>query len=122
METTPNFELMDRTLDYIVEHPEEHVQREWVCGTGQCFAGSALALQGYRLHRDGTDWASRLLKEGHIADLARAELGIDDASAGLLFSGGNTIEDLKQLVDILRVHGRLTVEDLCATRGWDFPL
>jgi hypothetical protein len=46
--TTPNVELLDKTLAYIEEHPKEWQQGSWVCETAACFAGNALLLSGLK--------------------------------------------------------------------------
>lgn len=42
----PNIELMDRVAAYIEEHPEDHYQEDWRCGTAACFAGWTALLSG----------------------------------------------------------------------------
>lgn len=41
-----NIDLLDKTMNYIIEHPEEHDQNQWRCGTSRCFAGWACSLDG----------------------------------------------------------------------------
>lgn len=41
-----NIDLLDRTMNYINEHPDEHDQGVWRCGTSRCFAGWACSLDG----------------------------------------------------------------------------
>lgn len=41
-----NIDLLDKTMNYIIEHPEEHDQGMWRCGTSRCFAGWACTLDG----------------------------------------------------------------------------
>lgn len=51
-----NVELMERTMTYIRDHPEEWDQKTFVsaCGTTHCFAGTALRLSGETvLYGDG---------------------------------------------------------------------
>jgi len=43
-----NIDQLDRTMTFIVDHPEKHDQRSWVCETGACLAGHAVLLNGYR--------------------------------------------------------------------------
>lgn len=48
-----NVELIEKTMQYIIDHPKEWNQDWFVepadtaCGTTMCFAGTALALSGY---------------------------------------------------------------------------
>lgn len=44
----PNVELLQRTMQYINDHPEQHNQERWVniCGTSACFAGWAAIFSG----------------------------------------------------------------------------
>lgn len=43
-----NRELMERTMEYVRAHPEQHDQSYWIqlkkCGTTRCFAGWAVEL------------------------------------------------------------------------------
>lgn len=39
-----NWDLLDRAIAHIDAHPEEHNQREWVCGTTACIAGHMVML------------------------------------------------------------------------------
>lgn len=41
-----NIDLLDKTMNYITEHPEQHDQGVWRCGTSRCFAGWACTLDG----------------------------------------------------------------------------
>lgn len=41
-----NIDLLDKTMNYINEHPDEHDQSMWRCGTSRCFAGWACSLDG----------------------------------------------------------------------------
>lgn len=43
---TPNLDLADRALAYVIAHPDEHKQWDWRCKSGMCFAGIASVLNG----------------------------------------------------------------------------
>lgn len=122
----PNVELLDRTLQYIEDHPEEWNQGEWVCNTAACFAGNALLLQGLRRIwvdvaalgetcdcgcRDGLpEVDGKVLASGNqlqvpktgeevrISDTAQCALGLTDEEAFNLFSAGNSMAGLKSNV------------------------
>jgi len=39
-----NVEMCQRTLAWILDHPEHHDQKNWKCGTKMCVAGVAIML------------------------------------------------------------------------------
>jgi hypothetical protein len=105
-----NKELLERTMQYIEDHPEEHDQTMWFvqtpCGTTACFAGWACVLSGlkpdftiqapfnYRpditYHVEGTDeW---------VKPVAQKLLGLTHYDADTLFDASNTVEELKMYV------------------------
>jgi hypothetical protein len=90
-----NVPLMRKTMEHIHEHPEEWNQGQWVsaCGTMACFAGRALILAGRDLkqvaHGMGFQWE------------AMVELGLTFDQSGQLFYGGNNLEDLERLVELI---------------------
>lgn len=43
---TRNVELLQQTMQYVTDHPEQHYQARWICGTAACFAGRAGLLSG----------------------------------------------------------------------------
>lgn len=112
----PNVELLDRTLAYIEEHPEEWDQKEWVCGSTACFAGNALLLEGLERIRTSN---GRLLSRTdlqvpstgasvEIAETAKCALGLTDMQARTLFAGFNNMAALRQMVANIKV-GRPTL-------------
>lgn len=56
-------EMLHRTMDRVLAHPEEHEQGAWRCKTGCCFAGhAALEAGGVWLtdvYGRGVDWDHR---------------------------------------------------------------
>lgn len=45
-EPTLNVELLDATLRFVTDHPDEHAQATWRCETTMCFAGHTVTLAG----------------------------------------------------------------------------
>lgn len=102
-----NVPLLRQTLDYIKTHPQEWDQEVWrqvrPCGTVACFAGWACALNGDRFNPD--DWDFVITDESGVSfpieDRAREILGLTIGDADWLFDGGNTLDDLEQIVEEL---------------------
>lgn len=109
----PNIELLEKTMQYIEDHPEQHEQSLWLsqatpgCATAACFAGWACLLDGYeavaweRWYRAGIDLISFNVRKSdslvnsHPRELGQALLGLSDADAWVLFYGTNTLDQLK---------------------------
>jgi hypothetical protein len=106
--------LMDETYGYIEANPLTWNQDDWVCGTKFCFAGhAAVTLGGAKQDTtwpdfvyvpDGESWVF----EGKqrvggdrmfIADYAIVRLGLTMGQADDLFDGGNTLVDLRRVID-----------------------
>jgi len=127
-EPTLNVELMDKTLDFIEQHPENHYQGAWMrkgvedapavdlpdgrhlCGTAACFAGWAVTLAGetmdiygYLVESDGTT-------KRHVENVAAEMLGLDRWSADVLFAARNKRADLRRMVENIKA-GRDANED-----------
>lgn len=105
-EGPPNRELLEKTLQYIVDHPEEHNQAHWVCGTAMCFAGHAVVLAGHQLHRlsDGT-LTGNTVDGNHVSTIARDELGLTYMQSETLFHSKNSVHDIKEIVNDLLNQG-----------------
>lgn len=109
---TTNVDLLQDTLKYIETHPAEWNQETWHCGTRFCFAGHVAATMRGRVITgfDGdyvelTDVDHKEFALGskaqafmHIGDYARRALGLDADEANRLFSGYNTLADLRRIV------------------------
>lgn len=112
---TVNKELLRETMDAILANPELHNQMHWArktyCGTAYCFAGWVCRLSGREVdftlgHADGGCRETEWLTGGDlISDTALELLGIDQASASVLFHATNTTHDLKHYVDEIAEHG-----------------
>jgi hypothetical protein len=96
-----NAELAYETLDYIIAHPEECDQSQWVCETGMCFAGHAAVLGGWKMEKTedsfGEIYTGCAFKDNQrVAVWAAAEeaLSICSVREHYLFDGCNGIEDL----------------------------
>lgn len=111
--TTPNVALLNQTLAYIEAHPEEWDQKTWHCGTTACFAGHAAALNGGEWLGRGSDsliardddpaediWAATEDRPAIVEVDRRAKrvLGLTDYQAEDLFEGGNSLDDLREIV------------------------
>jgi hypothetical protein len=111
----PNLPLIDDVMHHIDTHPEEHDQSEWFCETTACVAGHVALLSGWRpvftapcelAWCDCHTATGRVEKDGEsrtVSVLAQELLGIDVDTADRLFYGGNTVDDLHQVVKEL--HG-----------------
>lgn len=104
-----NVTLLQKVLDHITAHPEEHDQNFYAirrdCGTTMCVAGHTVVFAGYTI-----DWSrAALLSDGgipgvwvhdrfgerHLIDRQAAyELRLDYETAWRLFADDNTLEDL----------------------------
>lgn len=112
----PNAALAYRVLDHIDAHPEQWNQGLYIgkaeCGTVACFAGWTCLLSGETpsYFGDGQTETSWLTFNGDqipVADRAEQLLGVDryielgEGGADDLFGGGNSREDLGELVEEL---------------------
>jgi hypothetical protein len=113
-----NYPLLDRTIEYIEKHSEEHQQSVYRCSTGMCVAGHAAVLDGAKwVHPEDPDdpmvfveQADRdafpsLLEDGetmvHVSLSASRRLGLSDDQALVLFGGGNALPTIKAIVALL---------------------
>lgn len=107
----PNVALLEETLTYIRDHPEEWNQNTWgagattSCGTPACFAGRAIVLsgktvkKGYNLPSIVLDGMVYCAVDGKPVDaVARDLLRLTNSQAVELFSSGNVMQDLECIV------------------------
>ena len=98
-----NVELLQRTMQYIMDHPEQHDQRHWVvntdCGTAACFAGWAMILSGRKITSGSSS--------SYIGREARELLGLTRVESMTLFCGDNTRPALQLMVKDLVNGGEL---------------
>jgi hypothetical protein len=117
--STPNVDLLRRTLAHIEANPADWNQATWRCGTGMCFAGWAVTLAGGQwyedkptsLYRDeliaepddADDFLNRRIgaRTIHVDDRAKRVLGLEEGQAEVLFDGGNDLHDLRHIVTSL---------------------
>jgi hypothetical protein len=107
MNRSPNFQLLDTVMTHIEEHPDEHVQENWRCETGMCFAGWAVALSGrYEWVSDdprSVDYeVVREKATGYTTSAMHAAedlLGLRPSQGYALFHAGNSRDRLRQLID-----------------------
>lgn len=98
-----NIQELERILTYITDHPEEHVQSRWTCGTGACFAGHTALLNGYQALTVGIDFLGSMVVDdrgwGHrVRDVALKILDVDETTSEVLFDGNNTREMIAEMV------------------------
>ena len=128
--TTPNIPLLEATMAYIENNPEEWNQENWRCGSGMCFAGWAATL-------NGREWASkaehanaanivvkpdefpyagpeevydpeadRYEQTGRIVEsvsvVAEHDLGLTEEQTDILFDGYNSRATLRTMVNALK--------------------
>lgn len=122
--TTPNVDLLRRTLTVIEADPANWNQLAWVvdraainpaeCGTAYCFGGHAVLLHGNKLCLTDSGVVHPLLgddvdpddtwtdEDGRKAmetwDYARTILGLSGAQANALFHMHNELDDLRRIV------------------------
>ena len=115
---TVNVELLEQTMQYINDHPEQHNQATWLtdCGTASCFAGWACHLSGWNLFYKvesvgtvnvageftpvalSTAMARKDERTCNVADAASSELGITWDDRVVLFAAGNSRDVLNLMV------------------------
>lgn len=100
-----NTELLERVMQHITDHPEQHNQSMWVneCGTAACFAGWATLLSGWYVQRVAPSKVVYVahqddLRDFLVNDLAVELLGITNDEADVLFGYGNSREMLQLMV------------------------
>jgi hypothetical protein len=103
-----NVELLERTMQFIKDHPEQHSQGWWFkkrdCGTAACFAGWAVTLKGYLpVFHVGDCRAETVVLPGYrrefdTPELAQELLGLTLRERETLFEASNTSEMLELMV------------------------
>lgn len=128
-----NFDLMDKSMTFVLDHPEQHDQNTWlkrdpVCGTVGCFAGHAVRLAGLKV-----EWRQRqpeplaeypVVVTGPnpedfdtIHEVAMKVLDIDHLTSSAMFCAHNTQDDLQTMVKMLHNGQRV---DRCPCYGTDW--
>lgn len=97
-----NVELLEKTITFIADHPEQHEQDVWIseCGTTACFAGWALRLNGVastEIARLSNSFDYLYEGLGIRAKAGRA-LGLTREETHTLFSGKNSFSALQLMV------------------------
>ena len=98
-----NVELLERVMQHIDDHPEQHEQAVWVrheCGTAACFAGWAALLSDEMTEvEDRTGLFRDAGGELFTAREAAGQvLGVDGFESGELFDANNTRDMLRLMV------------------------
>jgi hypothetical protein len=110
-----NVELLNKVMEHIEAHPEEHDQDQWAqladCGTKYCFAGHAAFMCGWTPIFDPDNTAAFCTSpDGDdsvpIESVARDLLGVTILQAEFLFYECGTADELRACVDKL-ISGRL---------------
>lgn len=93
--TEQQVDLLQRSLDYITEHPEEHNQGSW----GRCLAHHVTEQAGHIFSVSHCDCCQPVLTTDgrHVRDVAKAELGLCGDQASRLFHGRNSVNLLWEL-------------------------
>lgn len=107
-----DIEKLDAALKYIEEHPEEWDQADWghrsACGTAGCLAYHVGVLDGAEILWSSSE--SSLEPSRAFVDAiggkapsayAREALRLSTEQSYALFAGGNSLEDLKTMRDVL---------------------
>lgn len=124
-----NIALLRKVMEHIENHPEEWQQSVWRtdqdnrCGTAMCFAGHAAHIGGCEwadqvmgfvsehviANEADREWVEQCAlatietRKGvpmiHAAFRAQRLLGLTDAQRGELFLSGNSLADLRAIVD-----------------------
>jgi hypothetical protein len=141
--TPEQIALAQRTLEQIKAHPQEWDQTTWRCQSGMCFAGWAAVLNGRRwLHPDDPEseivvatspeepgarerdlaWydggePGRMTWGTHVRNAARADLGLTETEAVIMFGSSNELADLEYCVAKIAAGEEVTWDDLDAFRG-----
>jgi hypothetical protein len=110
-----NVELLEKTMQHILDHPEKHDQNYWFtqteCGTAACFAGWACLLSGYEVNWSSEDAYTNLSgtrrtwgvtgSDGEESDAigsAQELLGLTSQESNTLFCSDNSREALQLMV------------------------
>lgn len=92
-----NTELLERTMQYILDHPERHDQVNY-CGTSQCFAGWAAHLEGWKIVSTFPAVVEKNGVRRQVGGLAKELLGLTNVEANTLFGGDNARYELQLMV------------------------
>lgn len=97
--TARNVELLERVMQHIDDHPEQHDQAAWIneCGTAACFAGWAVMFTGGKLSRDGV-FVTVVGESDCVSRAAGRRLGISAVEGDVLFDASNTRDMLRLMV------------------------
>lgn len=89
---TRNVELLEKTMQHIMDHPDKHDQADYwtACGTPSCFAGWALHFAGLS--------QEQVWRIGATRRVAAAVLGLTEQETLVLFSPLNTRPMLQLMV------------------------
>lgn len=87
---TRNVELLQQTMQHITDHPEQHYQGRWICGTAACYAGRAALLSGVTI--------DEICETPDMWELGANLLGLTTFEARNLFDPDNTRSMLELMV------------------------
>lgn len=143
-----DFDLLDAAIEDAARENSviAHDQSVWlgvpdgtehadVCGTAMCLAGfiavrAGAAVPPAQRAEDGEwdypDWAvdeaTGAYTPGamHVSEFAEKRAGLSEGQADALFSGGNTLDQLRQMIAYLREHPDAVTVDLfdATDRAW----
>lgn len=120
---------MRAVLAQIEAHPETWDQSTWRCQTGMCFAGWAAELSPDIQWTLGADAVSdesyhdaEVTFDGcrtHVSFAAESVLGLSQDQADLLFASGNTLDEIKTIVDAIEENPAISYDRLVHLLGWE---
>jgi hypothetical protein len=110
-EPVPNTPELVGIYRFIRDNPEEWVQasfgRRNPCGTAYCVAGHAVVRAGHTVRwetryfdpSEALAWTVDNENESYIGDIAQAVLGLNLRDASDLFVAGNTLDDIRRIIE-----------------------
>ena len=124
MSKMPNMELLEQTLTFIKDHPEQHHQQKWTCEAGACFAGHAAMQLGWAplFNEEGHPRNGAMTREGKVNfawEIARRELDMVDEESDMLFYATNSIETIELMVK--DIANGLALQDHWVAKDADGP-
>jgi len=106
-----NIELLQEVVDWAEAESFKPDGGEWnqghyFCGTACCIAGKVVLMHGYEqtplysawvVWREGCPLEADYQGDVSVPHLAQELLGLSETRANELFSGGNTLDDVKRI-------------------------
>lgn len=97
-----NVSELERVLAYCRDHPKQHDQEIWLCGTTACYAGYTALLNGWRPYGTLSIIGTSRVKKGgevrYVREVAAEILGLSNPDAEHLFINCPSFEKLELAV------------------------